>query len=246
MKVIRNLLIIVMVAKALSLVVLWYFPGEGVNYHPIASKMPEYKRYSAQNIIRAAQRPDAESATAAAGETAYGPNISNMVLKGLFKPKEGGFIIIALKAKPDDSEVIGIGDAYQGYTLKKVLDNGALFDKHGQNYSLYFSEEAQNGRLVPGREDIQAAEEGIKQVAKSDITYYANNAKQIWEDIGIVEVKQDGNITGFKVTRIKANNKPMTSYKDAIAIYKGIDKLQALELVVLRNNQETEIVYEIY
>jgi replication initiation and membrane attachment protein DnaB len=38
----------------------------------------------------------------------------------------------------------------------------------------------------------------------------------------------------------------MTSYKDAIAIYNGIDKLQALELVVLRNNQETEIVYEIY
>ncbi len=38
----------------------------------------------------------------------------------------------------------------------------------------------------------------------------------------------------------------MTSYKDAIAIYKGIDKLEALELIVLRNNQETEIVYEIY
>jgi len=45
---------------------------------------------------------------------------------------------------------------------------------------------------------------------------------------------------------IKANNKNMTSYKDAIAIYKGIDKLEALELVVLRNNQETEINYEIY
>ena len=44
---------------------------------------------------------------------------------------------------------------------------------------------------------------------------------------------------------IKANNKPMTSYKDALEIYKGIDKLEALQLIVLRNNQETEIVYEI-
>ena len=44
---------------------------------------------------------------------------------------------------------------------------------------------------------------------------------------------------------IKANNKPMKSYKDAIAIYKNIDKLEALELIVLHNNQETEISYEI-
>lgn len=265
MRIIRNLLVVILIAKAVSLVMLWYFPGEGVNYNPGSSKMPEYKRYTLRNIIQPAQLPDPRSATGPIDQelSAYGPNISNMLLKGLFKRKDGGFVIVALKAKPNDSEVLGIDDIFQGYQLRKILDNGAVFSKGGQNYSLYFSEEKERGR-AGATTPSAAGDEGVQQVAKSDISYYAKNVKEIWKDISIVEVKQGNKITGFKVTRIKpntpfaklglrqgdiiikANNKPMTSYKDAIAIYNGIDKLQALELVVLRNNQETEIVYEIY
>ncbi len=271
MRFVRNVLIIILVAKALSLVMLWYFAYEGVHYHPNSSKLPEYKRYNANNIIKPTKKPDPKTASEPTSEeaqelAAYGPNISNMVLKGLFKRKTGGMVIIALKAKPNDSEVIGIDEVYQGYTLTKILENGAIFDKGGQTFSLYFSEEQQQDRYTskPSSARQQSDDGGIKQVAKTDITHYAKNVKQIWKDIGIVEVKKEGKITGFKVTRIKANtpfsnlglrkgdiiikanNKPMTSYKDAIAIYKGIDKLEALELIVLRNNQETEIVYEIY
>ncbi len=263
MKILRNLLVIILVAKAISLGMLWYFPSEGVNYHAGSSKAPEYRRYSVNNIIKAAQRPDLGSAQESE-LTAYGPNISSMVLSGLFKSKSGGYVIIALKAKPDNAEVLGIGESFEGYTLKKLLDNGALFSKGGQNYSLYFSEEKQAERYTQREGSAEGDEESMKQVAKSDISYYAKNVNQIWKDISIVEEKKDGKITGFKVTRIKpntpfanlglrqgdiiikANNKPMTSYQDALAIYKGIDKLQALELIVLRNNQETEIVYEIY
>ena len=266
---VRNVLIIILVAKAISLVMLWYFQSEGVHYHAKGSKMPEYKRYSAHNIIKPTQKPDPKSAAGPTSEeakelAAYGPNISNMLLKALFKRKSGGLIIIALKAKPNDSKVIGIGEVYQGYTLTKILENGAIFNKNGQTFSLYFSEEQQTERYASKPGAVQSDDEGIKQVSKSDITNYAKDVKQIWKDIGIVEVKKNGKITGFKVTRIKpntpfaqlglrqgdiiikANNKPMTSYKDAIAIYKGIDKLQAVELIVLRNNQETEIIYEIY
>ncbi|MDA3947243.1 MAG: PDZ domain-containing protein [Helicobacteraceae bacterium] len=265
---IRNTLMILLVAKALSLVMLWFFQSEGVNYHPNNSKMPEYKRYSVHNIINPTQKPDIQSAEPATDEenalTAYGPNISNMILKGLFKRKNGGFVIIALKAQPNDSEVIGIDDVFKGYALKKVLENGAIFSKDGQTFSLYFSEEDQQEYAAPTSNMGQSDDGGIKQVAKSDITHYAKNVNQIWKDISIVEVKENGKITGFKVTRItagtpfaqlglrqgdiiiRANNKPMTSYKDAIAIYKGIDKLDALQLIVLRNNQETEIVYEIF
>lgn len=265
----RNVLIIIMVAKALSLVMLWYFQSEGIQHHSKSSKLPEYKRYNANNFIKATQKPSLESAVEPTSEeaqelAAYGPNISNMMLKGLFKRKDGGFVIIALKAKPNASEVIGIGEEFQTYTLKKILKNGALFDKNGKTFSLYFAKEENKEQYRPKRTAAQDDDGGIKQVAKSDITHYAKNVKQIWRDISIVEVKKAGRITGFKVTRIKpntpfaqlglrkgdiiikANNKPMKSYKDAIAIYKGIDKLEALELIVLRNNQETEIVYEIY
>ncbi len=266
---IRNVLIIILVAKALSLVMLWYFSYEGVHYHPNGSKMPEYKRYNANSIIKPTQKPDPKTAVEPTAEEAqelaiYGPNISNMLLKGLFKRKDGGLVIIALKSKPKDSEVIGIGEAFQGYTLKKILENGAIFTKNGETFSLYFSQEQQQERYTAKPGAAQGDDDSIKQVAKSDITHYAKNVKQIWKDISVVEVKKSGKITGFKVTRIKANtpfarlglrqgdiiikanNRAMTSYKDAIAIYKGIDKLEALELIVLRNNQETEIVYEIY
>jgi len=270
MRFIRNLLIIILVTKTLSLVMLWYFQSEGVHYHPNNSKRPEYKRYNANNLIKPTKKPDIRQATEPTTEEAkeliaYGPNISNMLLKGLFKRKNGGLVIIALKAKPNDSEVISIGETFQGYTLSRILENGAVFRKNSQNYSLYFSEEQQQDRYT-SKSSSRTVEDvgGIKQVAKTDIVHYAKNVKQIWKDIGIVEVKKSGKIMGFKVTRIKANtpfaqlglrkgdiiikanNKPMTSYKDAIAIYKGIDKLEALELVVLRNNQETEINYEIY
>ena len=266
---VRNVLIIILVAKAISLAMLWYFQSEGVHYHAKDSKLPEYKRYSVHNIIKPTQKPDPKSAIGPTSEeaqelAAYGPNISNMLLKALFKRKNGGLIIIALKSKPNDSEIIGIGEEFKGYTLTKILENGAIFDKNGQTFSLYFSEEQQKERYTSKSSAVQSDDEGIKQVSRSDITNYAKDVKQIWRDIGIVEVKKNGKITGFKVTRIKpntpfaqlglrqgdiiikANNKPMTSYKDAIAIYKGIDKLQALELIVLRNNQETEIIYEIY
>ncbi len=266
---VRNVLIIIMVAKALSLVMLWFFQSEGVNYHANSSKLPQYKRYNVNNIINPTQIPDIQTASAPTTEeekelASYGPNISNMVLKGLFKRKNGGLIIIALKAKPNDSEIIGIGEVFQGYTLKLILKNGAIFSKNGETYSLYFSEEQQQEQYAPKPAAGRSDDGGIKQVAKSDITHYAKNIKEVWKDISIVEVKKNGKITGFKVTRIKpgtpfaqlglrqgdiiikANNKQLTSYKDALAIYKGIDTLEALELVVLRNNQETEIVYEIY
>ncbi len=271
MRFIRNVLIIILVAKAISLVMLWYFQYEGIHYHASNSKLPEYKRYNANNLIKPTQKPSVKSASEPTTQeekelAAYGPNISNMLLKGLFKRKDGGMVIIALKAKPNDSEVIGIDEEFQGYTLTRILENGAIFTKNGQTFSLYFSEDQQQDRYARKSSAAQSDEDdgGIKQVAKSDITHYAKNVKQIWKDISISEVKKNGKITGFKVTRIKANtpfallglrqgdiiikanNKPMTSYKDAIAIYKGIDKLEALELIVLRNNQETEIVYEIY
>ena len=262
MKIARNLLVIILVAKVLSLLMLWYFPSEGVNYHPSSSKMPEYRRYSVQNIIKPLQTPDAGSATDENALTSFGPNISNMAILGLYKTKSGGMIVVTLKAKPDDADVIGIGEVYQGYTLTDILDNGALFTKGGQSYSLLFAEEDPNERYAK-KSAASPGEEGIKQVEKSDINFYAKNFEQIWQDIGIEEVKQEGKITGFKVTRIKAgtpfatlglrqgdiiikaNNKQMTSYKDALEIYKNIDKLEALQLIVLRNNQETEIVYEI-
>jgi len=44
---------------------------------------------------------------------------------------------------------------------------------------------------------------------------------------------------------IKANNIPLKSYRDAMNVYKNINKFDAINIVVMRNNQEKELVYEI-
>ncbi|MDQ7068989.1 MAG: PDZ domain-containing protein [Sulfurimonas sp.] len=71
-------------------------------------------------------------------------------------------------------------------------------------------------------------------------------------------------MVGFKVNRIKANSKMATlglqkgdvitkannielkSFKDALDLYKKIDKIETISLVILRNNQEREIIYDIH
>jgi len=100
-------------------------------------------------------------------------------------------------------------------------------------------------------------------VSRSDIAYFAKNPKQIWREISIKEVKKNGKILGFKIRKIarnskfaelglqrgdiiiRANNIKLTSYRDAIKLYREIDKIDTMEIVVLRNNQEKELIYEI-
>ena len=102
-----------------------------------------------------------------------------------------------------------------------------------------------------------------KDISRTDIDFYSKNPKEIWKDISIVEVKNAGKIEGFKVTKIKknskmaklgiqkgdiiikANNIELKSYKDAMNLYGKINDLDTIQIVLLRNNQEKEIVYEI-
>jgi len=101
-------------------------------------------------------------------------------------------------------------------------------------------------------------------VSRSDIAYFAKNPKQIWREISIKEVKENNKIVGFKIRRIakksrfaklglrrgdiiiRANNITLSSYRDAIKLYRDIDNIDTMEIVVLRNNQEKELVYEIH
>ena len=90
-----------------------------------------------------------------------------------------------------------------------------------------------------------------------------SQCEQLWKDIAISEVKKGKKIEGFKVTRInkdskmallglqkgdlivKVNNIALKSYKAAMDIYAKIDKMTTIQIVVIRNNQEKELIYEI-
>ena len=250
----------VSVAKSMSVTPVYHrFNVENILHKP----KKEVKQALVQNTTTVESLGDGE-------EIIEGEKISNMILKGVYKKKKGSLAIVALKSNAKKSEVIGVGEIFSGYKLIQVHKTAVVFVKGGQNYILSMEKkktaQANSIRRKPKNEPKQTVNYDSDEplpVQRKDIEHYAKNFKQIWKDISIKELKEGGKLKGFKVTRIKkgtvferlglrkndviikANNKVIKTYNDAIQIYKNIDKLDAISIVVLRDNQEKEIIYEI-
>ena len=104
----------------------------------------------------------------------------------------------------------------------------------------------------------------VRVVSKRDIGNYTKDFNSIWKNIGIKEIKEQGKIKSFKVTFVKANsifeklglqrndiikavnNREIKTYKDAFKIYNNINKLESLNIKIIRDGQEKELEYEIF
>jgi general secretion pathway protein C len=258
---IAKILILLLIAKTLSLGLLWFLPSDGVELVQKSSYKPKYQRVDFENMI---QMPEGSkgSGTRESGSSAV--TITSMVLKGLYGTKSMGYVIVALKASPNKTSIIAMGEEFSGFTLHSIAQSSATFTKAGKEYTLELEKISTQGYVASVEETQQADDGSPKRVSKEDIANYAKNPQDIWRDISIVEVKNGEAIEGFRVTKIaknskmamlglregdviiKANNVELKSYKDAIEIYNGIDKLDAVQIVVMRENQEVELVYEIH
>ena len=259
-----KLLIIVIITKAISVFVLWYLPNDGIELKAKNSFTPSYSRINFSNMIKNPKPKEVQKPKSTSVEV----SITSMVLKGLYGLNKKGYIIVAMKAKPKDTSIIGVGEEYQGYKLVLLQKNGAEFIKAGKKYVLEFDKIKKDKYVKPvekksKKKNMSSVPAVPNMVSKKDVSYYAKNPAAIWKDISISEVKKDNKIIGFKVNRIKArskfamlglkkgdliikaNNVKLDSYRAAMDIYNNIDKIDAVEIVVLRNNQEVELVYEI-
>ena len=262
-----TLLVLALVAKLLALLLVWFLPHDGVSHQERQSYQPPYVRYDLSLMLQQPKAHEEQKQQMQAGVS--GVSITNMILKALFGKGESGVVIVALKKTPKESEVIGVGESFEGYKLKTINVKSAVFEKGGVDYILEMSEDEkslknlQKAKTAPQR----AKEIDISkplEVSKKDIAFYAKNPQAIWKQIAIGEKREDGQIVGFEVRRIdpkspfaalglqkgdlivKANNKELKSYKDAIEIYQKIDTLTSVQIVFMRNNQEMEIVYEVH
>lgn len=197
-------------------------------------------------------------------------------LNAVFLGSAGNFIAI------DDTkkvEFVDLGKQYKIYKLVDIKIDKAIFEIYGKRYTL---EVAKNGTL-PRKEiitstiteidpsSIKAQEPIIIQkkidryiaVKKNDVQQYATNFKQIWKDIKIKEVTQNGKIVGFNIKEISStslfaklglergdlivsvNNKKITKYSEAFYFYRNILKYKSLKITVFRNNQQKDIEYAI-
>lgn len=257
-----RLLILLLVAKVISLAFWWYLPHESTELVLQENYQPQYRRIDFKNMV---QDSDTRDKRGSAQTVSLGTaSISSLILKGLFGNKDKGFVVIAMRSAPTKTYIVSVGEVFKGYTLKEITLTGSIFEKNSQEYVLYLKKpDNTTGQYIQNIKSTQILPDGPIDVTRSDISHYIKNPKEIWDEISIVEVKDGKKIQGFKVTRIKemsklaslglqvgdliikANNVKFVSYRDVLNIYEHIDKLDVLQLVVIRNNQEVELVYEI-
>jgi len=260
------LLVLVVIAKGLSLILWWYLPSDGVELNVKNNYQPKYQRVYCKNIIikQKVQKKKIQEVQAPSD----GISITNMLLKGLYGTSKRAFVIVAMKDSPKKTQLVGLEEIFKGYKLKSVTKESAVFEKDSKDYILALEQTKSKKRsrnTKRGESFITPAFSNDEPVgvSRQDIAHYAKNPKQIWRDISIREVKDGKKILGFKVTKIKrnskfaqlglqkgdliikANNVKLVSYKDALDIYKKIDKLDTIQIVVMRDNQEVELVYDI-
>ena len=257
-----KILVLLLSAKIISLAFWWYLPHDSVELVIQENYQPQYRRIDFKTMIQGsntqAKRGSAHSISSGTA------SINNMILKGLFGNQKKGFVIIAMRSQPKKTSIVSVGQVFKGYTLKSITLTGSIFEKNGKDYIVYLKKpDNKASQYIQNIRNTGTLPDGPIDVTRTDISHYIKNPKEIWRDISIVEIRDGKKIKGFKVTRIqktsklaslglqvgdliiKANNVKFVSYADVLNIYKHIDKLDALQLVVLRNNQEVELVYEI-
>ncbi|WP_415396553.1 PDZ domain-containing protein [Sulfurimonas sp. CS5] len=260
LQIFTKLLILLALAKAISLLVLWYFPSEGVDISIKENYQPMYQTVNFSNMLAKAQRK--KEITKSASSNSKNISITSMILNGLYGTNAGGYVIVAMKSSPKDTSIVGVSEEYQGYVLKSILASSAVFLKQNQEYELSL-EDVKKSLSVFKVDNSQNNEDVQHNISRKDIERYTKAPESIWKDISIKELKDKNKIIGFKVTGInpnskfaylglkkgdiiiKVNNVALTSYKVAIDIYKNIDKLESVQIVVIREKQEKELVYEI-
>lgn len=264
-----KMLILVLIAKSVSLGLMWILPNDGISLELNPNYQPKYQRVDFRYMLEESLKKEQKQKVIV--NSSGGISITNMLLKGLYGTENSGFVILALKSSPKNTTILSIGEVYSGYTLKSIKSQSATFLKNGTTFVLQLETTKQSSPAVniPVRPALLTSEyiEPLTQqvVTRKDIQYYAKNPKQIWKEISIYEVKSKDSksIKGFKITRIdpksrfatmglkkgdliiKANNIKLTSYRDALNLYTKIDKIDTIQIIVIRNGIEKEIIYDI-
>ncbi len=260
-----KLLIILVVTKASSLALFVYLPSDGVELVQKQNYQPMYQRVDFKNMIKSTQKVKTKVVKS---EITSSISITNMILKGLYGTSNSGFAIVSLKASPKKTSIVGVGEIFSGYRLESIHSNSVIFSKSNKDYVLELEKLKENKSYIKrvhrkNSSNVRVDNDEPKAVSRDDIASYAKNPKQIWKDISIIPLKKGRKIDGFKVTKIRrgskmaqlglqkgdviirANNIELKSYKDALNLYSKIDTIDTMQIVVIRNNQEKELVYEI-
>ena len=245
-------------------------PSDGVELKENKNYQPKYQRVDFRAMLEKSEEKKIVQKIAKVDIT-NSINITNMLLKGLYGTSTKGYAIVALKSKASATSIVAVGEKFSGYTLKSIASQGIVFTKNSQDYILKLKVSKNKKSSIirvnktnnTSREVTDVEDGEPREVNRKDIDYFAKHPREIWKNISIHDVKRNRKIIGFKISRInpnskfaalglkrgdlivRANNIELKSYKNAIELYNNINKIDTMQIVVIRNNEEKELIYEI-
>ncbi len=195
-----------------------------------------------------------------------GKKITDFKLKGTYVADDDSFVII------DDSgntDFVYMNETYQGYKLKKVYENKAIFEKDGQNYELTMYSEDQNSYVSSGKTTVKKNRKKSDgdyvvpvDIKKQDINYYAQNPDRIWNNIRIKDYRTEDGIE-FKVSYVRKgtvfdkiglqpgdvitaiDGQTPQSMADVMKYYSDINSLDSLMITIKRENQVMDLEFRV-
>ena len=204
-------------------------------------------------------------------------SIKDITLLAIYNSKDTTVITVEYKRK---TKVLARGDEINGFILEGAGNNFAIFSKKTKTYrvdlfkgkkstsSKSSIKPASRAESIPSKDSSKVEGEVTdagdhKVVDRSLLDHYAKNMDDIYKNIGIKEVKEDGKIKGFRITFVRRdspfaklgikrgdiiksiNGQEINSYNTAFEIYKNIQNVENLTMVIKRGKEEMELEYEI-
>lgn len=246
LQILTKIFILIVIAKTISITLLWYLPSDGVELNNKKNFQVKYSRVNFQNMIKNSTNSTSSKTQSSSTQTSV--SIKTLVLKGLYGKKTKGFIIIAKKSTPKKTTILEVGEIFEGYKLKYINLKDAVLTKGSKEFKISLE------KIIKQEHVEQELPTNTQKIKKQDLKRYAKNPSLAAKDISVKD---------FKITRIKPksvfaklglkkgdkilkiNNNEVKSYADVMEFYKNMDKLDIIQIVVMRNKQETELVYEI-
>ncbi len=266
------LLVLLLVVKLLWLVVqmLW-LPSNGVNH--VAQKGDKALYYRVKLTPNEAAAPVLKPTKAPVRQTSG--SIKDITLLAIYHASDMTVVTVEHKAKTkvlsrgDDINgfvLEGAGNNFatfskQSKTYKVLL----LKSKTTSKTNSISNVKSVTPKTINKKEalgDVTDAGDH-KVIDRSLLKHYAENIEDVYKNIGIAEVKNGNNIEGFRITFVRKdsafsklgvrrddvikaiNGQEITSAKAAFDVYKNIQNIENLTLVIQRDKEEMELEYEV-
>jgi type II secretory pathway component PulC len=166
--------------------------------------------------------------------------------------------------------ILSTGEKYNGFEFKYARGDTAYFEKNKESYQLVlnvaYKDKKNNYNKTSNRRRKKKTnnsysdneEEKAYTIEKKFVNQYIVHQEQIWREININKTSKGYKIYNIKRSSIfskiglqngdiiqEANGKKILNNRDAMLIYQNINKIDYLELKVLRNGQEINLEFNI-